>query len=202
MGTFSGTAREIMRERFGHDALISLATVEGAEPRVRTVDGYYEDGCFYVITHLHSGKMKQIEMNPAVAVCGDWFTAQGFGECLGHVCDPKNIEMAGKLRAAFARWYGNGHVDESDPGTCILRIRLSKGVLFSHGTRHDIDSPRSDDIGRHLRTVCIPIAKPLVKRCCGARSAVGAPASLITRPRPSGYNADGTNIGIPTGGTP
>ena len=46
--------------------------------------------------------------------------------------------MADKLRAAFAEWYANGHTNEADPNTIILRIRLTDGVLFHHGTRYDI----------------------------------------------------------------
>lgn len=33
----------------------------------------------------------------------------------------------------------NGHINESDHNTIILRIRLTDAVLFSHGTRYDID---------------------------------------------------------------
>ena len=44
-----------------------------------------------------------------------------------------------KLRTVFAEWYGNGHVDEEDPNTCLLRIRLTTGILYHHGTRYDID---------------------------------------------------------------
>ena len=36
----------IMDERFGHDNLIALATMNGDSPAVRTVNAYYEDGCF------------------------------------------------------------------------------------------------------------------------------------------------------------
>lgn len=132
-------AQEIMSERFGGDALIALATVDGSRPWVRAVNGHYEDGCFYTVTHTLSNKMQQIERNPAVAICGEWFTAHGTGESLGHILDPRHEALAARLRAAFASWYGNGHVDESDPNTCILRIRLTDGVLFSNGTRYDID---------------------------------------------------------------
>ena len=47
--------------------------------------------------------------------------------------------LADKLRTAFAQWYSNGHTDESDPNIIILRIRLNKALLFSHGTRYDMD---------------------------------------------------------------
>ena len=128
----------IMAERFGHDNLIALATVDGDSPAVRTVNAYYEDGCFYTVTYALSGKMQQIGQNPKVAICGDWFTAHGIGESMGHILLPENADMADKLRTAFAEWYGNGHTNEADPNTIILRIRLTEGVLFHHGTRYDI----------------------------------------------------------------
>lgn len=132
-------AQEIMNERFHQDTLIALATMEDCKPWVRTVNSFYENGAFYVITYALSGKMKQIEKNPVVAICGEWFTAHGIGENLGYIRDQKNEEIAAKLRTAFASWYDNGHTNEDDPNTCILCIHLTDGVLFSHGTRYDID---------------------------------------------------------------
>ncbi|MBQ3157816.1 MAG: pyridoxamine 5'-phosphate oxidase family protein [Clostridia bacterium] len=129
---------EMMMERFGHDNLIALATLDGDIPSVRTVNAYYEDGSFYVVTHALSGKMQQIEKNPKVAVCGDWFTARGIGESMGHILRRENTALADKLRNAFAAWYDNGHTNEADPHTIILRIRLTEGVLFHHGKRYDI----------------------------------------------------------------
>ena len=129
----------IMDERFGHDNLIALATVDGDSPAVRTVNAYYEDGCFYAVTYALSGKMQHIAKNPQVAICGDWFTARGFGENMGHILLPENAAIADKLRTVFPEWYGNGHTNEADPNTIILRMKLSEGVLFNHGMRYDID---------------------------------------------------------------
>ncbi|MBP1561007.1 MAG: pyridoxamine 5'-phosphate oxidase family protein [Oscillospiraceae bacterium] len=128
---------EIMTERFGKDSLISVATTEDGIPWVRTVDAYYEDGAFYCITHAASNKMRQIAKSNMVAVCGEWFSGHGKGENTGHVRDPKNQEIADKLRNEFASWYGNGHVDEDDPNTCILKITVLDGTLFSNGKRFD-----------------------------------------------------------------
>lgn len=140
-------ALDVMNERFGKDSLIALATLDGERPSVRNVNALYEDGAFYVITHALSGKMKQIALNPAVAVSGEWFTGHGVGENIGHLCAEQNLAIAAKLRAAFAAWYGNGHINEADPNTCILRVRLTDGVLFSHGTRYDLDfGPGRDDV--------------------------------------------------------
>ena len=129
-------ALEILNERFGCDSLIALGTVEGSIPHVRAVNSYYENGAFYVITHAQSNKMKQIAINPTVAICGEWFTGHGIGVNLGHVLHPKNADMMDKLRVVFDEWYENGHVDESDPNTILLRIRLTDCVLFADGTRY------------------------------------------------------------------
>lgn len=138
-GKFPREAREIMKERFGHDSLIALATVEDGLPWVRTVDGYYEDGCFYALVNSHTNKMRQIEKEPRVAVCGDWFTGHGLAEDMGQMLEKQNADIFGRIKAAFASWYNNGHMDENDPASRILRIRMTDGVLLSHGTRYDID---------------------------------------------------------------
>lgn len=132
-------AQRIMNDRFNKDSLIALATVDGNTPHVRAVNSYYEDGCFYTITYALSNKMKQIALNPAVAICGDWFTGHGIGENLGWIRDEKNNDIASKLQAAFAAWYDNGHTNEADINTVILRIRMTDGVLLHHGTRFEID---------------------------------------------------------------
>lgn len=136
--TLSPIVKHLLEERFGKDSLIALATTADNVPHVRAVNSYYQEGAFYVVTYALSNKMRQIQKNPAVAVAGEWFTAQGMGENLGHVRDEKNTAIAQILRDVFAAWYGNGHVNEEDPNTCILRIRLTEGVLFSNGTRYDI----------------------------------------------------------------
>lgn len=132
-------ALSLMAERFGHDTLLSLATMNGNCPAVRIVNSYYEDGSFYTITYILSNKMKQIKKNSEVAVCGEWFTANGIGENLGWVRDDRNAEIMSKLRTVFAEWYNNGHTDENNPKTCLLRIRLTDGVLFHNGTKYKID---------------------------------------------------------------
>ncbi len=132
-------ALSIMSARFGHDTILSLATLDGNRPSVRLVNSYYEDGAFYTVTYALSNKIRQIRKNPEVAVCGEWFTAHGIGENLGHVRNEKNQAMMARLHTVFAQWYDNGHVDENDPNTCLLRVRLTSGVLFHEGKKYVID---------------------------------------------------------------
>ena len=139
MEKLSAVTEQILFERFGKDSLISLATSENNIPYVRTVNSFYEGGAFYVLTYALSGKMKQLEKNPVVAISGDWFTAHGNGVNLGWFGKEENAEIAGKMKAAFAEWIDNGHNNFEDVNTCILKIELTEGVLFSHGTRYEID---------------------------------------------------------------
>ena len=135
----SPEAEIIMNERFGKDSIIALATVDDGMPAVRNVDAYYDSGSFYIITYALSDKMRQIENNRNVAVCGEWFTARGTAENIGYFGSDENKDIATKLTSAFSEWINNGHNDFSDKNTIILRVKLDKAVLFSMGTRYDID---------------------------------------------------------------
>ena len=139
MKNLSKEAEAIMIERFGGDSIISLATAVDNVPYVRSVDAYYEDGAFYVLTHGLSNKMKQIEQNPTVALSGEWFTAQGKGVNLGYFGKAENAPIAAKMRDIFSAWIDNCHNNFEDVNTCILCIELTSGVLFSNGTRYEID---------------------------------------------------------------
>lgn len=139
MEKLNAESKRLMDERFGHDSIIALATTNANIPYVRNVNAFYEDGVFYVITYALSNKMNHIAKNPAVAIAGDWFTAHGMGSNLGYFGKPENKTIAEKLRNAFSAWIDNGHNNFADENTCILRIELTDGILFSHGTRYDID---------------------------------------------------------------
>ena len=132
-------AEEILIERFGKDSIIALATTVDNMPYVRSVDAFYFEGAFYVLTYGLSNKMKQIKDNPNVALSGDWFTAHGKGVDLGYFGKDENKIIAEKMKAIFSEWIDNGHNNFDDVNTCILRIELTDGVLFSHGTRYEID---------------------------------------------------------------
>ncbi len=139
MKQFSREAEQIMMERFGKDTIISLATTENATPYVRYVNAYYENGSFYIITHALSNKIKHIKANPVVAIAGEWFTAHGRGVSLGYFGKKENCVIAEKMKKVFAEWIDNSHTDFSDENTIILCVQLTKGILFSHGTRYDME---------------------------------------------------------------
>ena len=131
-------ALKILNERFGKDTVISLGTINGDYPAIKYVNAFYENGAFYVITYALSNKMRQINQNPNVSLCAEWFTARGKGEDLGYFGSEENKQIAQTLRREFSSWIDNGHNNFDDVNTIILKIKLEEAVLFSHGTRYDI----------------------------------------------------------------
>ena len=128
----------ILTERFSKDSLMALATVdEKGTPWVRTIDAIFVEDSFYTITYALSNKVIHINNNPKVAISGEWFSGHGLAENLGHIKLDKNKEIANKLRTAFASWYDNGHTNEEDPNTIILKIKITDGILFKDGTRYE-----------------------------------------------------------------
>lgn len=130
---------KLLEEKFGNgkDNVISFATIArepGADgkprPVVRSVDAYYEDRTFYVVTNAESHKMLQIAENQEVSVAGclEMFTANGVAENLGWVLDPKNSVLRTKMREAFSEWYDMAN-NEKDKNCCYLAIHLTKGTL-------------------------------------------------------------------------
>ena len=139
MREYTEETEKVLNERFGKDSLISLATVKDNMPYVRTVDAYYDNRSFYVLTYALSNKMKQIEENPNVAISGDWFTANGKGINLGYFGKEENKEIADKMKEYFAAWIDNGHNNFDDENTIILQIKLTNGTLVVNNEWIDID---------------------------------------------------------------
>lgn len=137
MVKLSNEIDKILIERFDKDSIIALATTVDGIPYVRSVDAYYANGAFYVLTYALSNKMKQIEENPIVALAGDWFNGHGKAVNLGYFGKEENESVAKKMREVFAAWIDNGHNDFSDVNTCILKIELTDGVLFAQGNRYE-----------------------------------------------------------------
>ena len=128
----------ILKECFSSDSLISVATVdEKGKPWVRIVDAIYIDGAFYTITNAATNKMKHINANPVVGICGEWFSGHGKAESLGYIRKEENKDLADKLRNAFASWYNNGHTDEGDVNTIILKIIVTDGIVYKDGKRFE-----------------------------------------------------------------
>lgn len=127
-----------MDELYGRDTAMPLATVNGRRANLRVVNAYYKDMAFYITTYSLSNKMKEIAVNPYVAINHNLFVAHGVGENIGHPLSEGNESLREELRRVFSAFYDR-HVDERDENTCILRIRLQDALVFAHDSKYFID---------------------------------------------------------------
>jgi general stress protein 26 len=128
----------LMKDMYGHDMPMSLATAADDLVTVRVVDCFYDDGCFYCTTYGLSTKARQIAKNPHVSLCKDLFQCSGLAQNLGNPLEPQNAQIRNAVRQAFIGWYDK-HAGENDPHACILKIRLTKAVLFGKTAKYVID---------------------------------------------------------------
>jgi len=132
------SACQLLKEHMGLDVSISLATCVEDDVSVRTVDGYYNDGAIYVLTHVSSRKMRDIVKNPRVAVCRHLMQGTGIGKNLGSPKEDWNKRIVKELKQVFSLFYDR-HVNEADPGTCILKIILIQAVVFGTDCKYMVN---------------------------------------------------------------
>ena len=105
MENYFNEAAEVMRELYGKDTVISLATVNGEKAGIRMVNAYYKENAFYITTYALSNKIKEISKNPNVAINHSLLVAHGIGENLGHPLEEQNKTLREELKRAFIKFY-------------------------------------------------------------------------------------------------
>jgi len=138
VNNYFNEAISAMKELYGKDIVMSLATVNRDKANIRSVNAYFKDNAFYITTYALSNKMKEIEKNPNVALNHNLFVAHGVGENIGNPLDESNRGLREELRNVFAAFYDK-HVDEQDKNTCILKILLNDALVFAHNYKYFID---------------------------------------------------------------
>jgi len=128
-----------MEALFGRDYQFALATAANGTPSVRFVDTFYNDGCFYIVSHAGSRKVKEIQANPAVSLCSRKMHAfSGTAENIGHPLKPENAALREGLIEVFKPWYFR-HNNEADAGMCYLRVTPETGFVHIGGVGYKMD---------------------------------------------------------------
>lgn len=128
---------KIIEKRFNNtNKLIFLATSHDNVPYVRAMTPYYNQGAFYFISHIHSSKIAQIHSNHLVALCGEWFNAQG----IAYVYPFQSLDshLKGKIKEYTKSWIALGNVDLNNADTCVIKVELTQGYIYENNIRYDI----------------------------------------------------------------
>lgn len=128
----------VMKELYGRDVAMPLATVNGNKANIRVINAFYKENAFYITTYSLSNKMKEIRENSNVALNHNLFVAHGIGENIGNPLEEQNRELREELKQVFCAFYDK-HVCEEDTNTCILKITLTDSLVFAHDYKYFID---------------------------------------------------------------
>jgi hypothetical protein len=88
----------VMKELYGHDVAMPLATLNGNKANIRVVNAYYKENAFYITTYGLSNKMKEIDKNPNVALNHNLFVAHGIGKSIGNPLEERNRDLREELK--------------------------------------------------------------------------------------------------------
>ncbi|GHV07991.1 hypothetical protein FACS189485_18970 [Spirochaetia bacterium] len=138
MNNFFEEAVDAMKELYGKDVLMSLATVNEDKVNIRTIDAYFKDDSFYGVTYALSNKIKEIKKNQNIALNNNLFVAHGTGKNIGHPLKKQNLELREELRKEFSVWYDK-HNNESDKNMCFLKMMLKDALVFANNYKYKID---------------------------------------------------------------
>lgn len=129
---------EVLENLFTKDCTFMLATSTEDKPSLRVVDTYYENGVFWIVTYATSQKVKEIEKNPNIALCNNFYKFRGKAYNTGHPLDKNNQEIREKLIKVFEPWYF-AHNNENDENMCYVKVIPESGFFHKDGTGYEVD---------------------------------------------------------------
>ncbi|MCH5317725.1 MAG: pyridoxamine 5'-phosphate oxidase family protein [Eubacterium sp.] len=128
----------LMEEMFSRDYQFAMATMVNDIPSLRFIDTYFDNGVFYAVTYANTHKVKEIAVNPNVALCSrKGYSFNGKAYNIGHPLLPKNSDIRSKLIKAFNPWYFK-HNNEND-NICILKMEPKSGFVHKDGIGYNIN---------------------------------------------------------------
>lgn len=126
----------LIEKRFNNtNKLIFLATSIDNTPYIRAMTPYYHEGSFYFISSLLSEKIKHIEINNKVALCGEWFNAQGLAYIKS--LEDFDITLKKSIIDHTGDWIRLSNIDLNDINTCIIQVILTEGYIVENKVKYN-----------------------------------------------------------------
>lgn len=129
---------DVLAELFSRDFTFVMATTAEDVPTARVVDTYYDDNAFWVVTYENTNKVSDIEKNPNVALCNDFYRFKGKAYNMGHPLKEENKAIREKLINVFEPWYF-AHNNENDEDMCYVKIEPESGTFHKDGMGYRVN---------------------------------------------------------------
>ena len=146
--------QEILKERYDHDTILLLVTAKDNIPSVRSVDSFYYEGSFWIVTDLSCNYVKEIQSNKHVMISDGghnrfWCNAV----VTGHPLQEDNLEIRDVYKKVFSNWYEEVNNEQSD-SLCYIKVTPYRGYIHKDkkGYRFNLneDTVSINDITHHI----------------------------------------------------
>jgi len=119
----------ILKEKYSDDTILLIATAKDNVPSVRSVDTFYHDGSFWIVTDLSCSYVKEIQSNKHVMISDGghnrfWCNA----EVAGHPLDEGNKAIREVFMKVFHNWYKEVNNEELK-SVCYIKVTPHKGYV-------------------------------------------------------------------------
>jgi general stress protein 26 len=120
---------DIIQEKYQHDSIVLVVTAKDNVPTVRSVDSFYYQGSFWIVTDLNCNYVKEIQSNPYVMISDgghNRFWCKAY--VTGHPLDTVNINIREVFLKVFHHWYKEVN-NEAIPSVCYIKVTPYKGYV-------------------------------------------------------------------------
>lgn len=120
---------DIIQEKFQNDSIVLVVTAKDNVPTVRSVDSFYYQGSFWIVTDLNCNYVKEIQSNPYVMISDgghNRFWCKGY--VTGHPLDVDNKDIREVFLKVFHQWYKEVN-NENIPSVCYIKATPYKGYV-------------------------------------------------------------------------
>lgn len=130
---------ELLMKKYSDDTIMLIATSKDNIPTVRSVDCFYYEGSFWVVTDLRCNYVKEIQANENVMVSdGGHNRFWCKGEVVGHPLEEKNLSIREVYKKVFNNWYEEVNNEALD-SVCFVRAQILKGYIHNDSIGHNFD---------------------------------------------------------------
>jgi len=120
---------DIIQEKFQNDSIVLVVTAKDNVPTVRSVDSFFYQGSFWIVTDLNCNYVKEIQSNPYVMISDgghNRFWCKAY--VTGHPLDVVNKDIREVFLKVFHHWYKEVN-NENIPSVCYIKVTPYKGYV-------------------------------------------------------------------------
>ena len=130
---------EIIKEKYSEDNILLIATARDNVPSLRSVDSFYYEGSFWIVTDLRCNYVKEIQNNENVMISDGghnrfWCKAS----VVGHPLEAHNLAIRDVFMKVFHNWYEEVNNEKLD-SVCYIKVTPYKGYIHKDKKGYTFD---------------------------------------------------------------